>query len=146
MIKFEQKTYFKLCRQSLYPTSSIFASGEFRLSYSLNNVTRPVPGSVGILVFDTYENLVNSRIYYEGENEGFIIFKCLVKGPVLPVKRLLIFDTEFRYFIYKGINRAKRLQRLAAEEDKHKLLVRTTANVPHGTFSVNLVKPIEQLQ
>ena len=140
-MKFEQKTYFKLCTRSNNKLLSCFIKGRFQLEYSLNKLTRPIPGSLGILVFDTIYNLKYFQRTYFVHVTGFSILECLVQGPVVPVSRLIhlaqdIYLTTVTHGV-KRMNRARRVRLLTNWG--------VTSPAPLGTLSVGSVKPIRQI-
>ena len=167
-MKFEEKVYYKIfSRVGLnYVSWSWLQPSPFYLHYSLNKITRSVPGSIGILVFDTL------RSVYKFNPMEHRALKCLVKGPVIKVDHVINFEsgdtitTILKWIKDENVTsdqedqawtRAYYLSRYKKYANTSKYLKRTqrikdlqksfnTMLAPGGTFSVNAVKPIEEVK
>ena len=130
---FEKKLYYKLCCDS--PGQKLLSycppDHSFNLYYELDKVTKPIPGSIGILVFDT---LYNARQFCAA---GWF-FKCLVRGPVLKVDKVASYGYAYADDCRGQIklNRKRRLKQLEQ-------LVFGIRQAPTGTFSVAAAKLVE---
>ena len=140
-MKFEEKVYFKLCSFKDNKPASCFTEGRFRLQYSLNRTTRPIPGSLGIFVFDHLTNLKHFHANYcvSPWSWDWIIFQCLVKGPVIRTEKLACDNLDINQCIYPDYRRMNRARRLNIISNWHGPRV---TEAPLGTFSVASVKPI----
>ena len=157
-MKFEQQIYYKLFTlvggsNGIDRISYACRPGSpFRLDYSINKITRSIPGSMGIFVFDTRDNARRFVKY----GSACRAFKCLIKGPVIKVDHLMGFqlwgndDGVNNYKKYvdadKKCSRAQRIKSAKSVKICNwNSTFSPTVEAPQGTFSVAAVKPIEEV-
>ena len=144
-MKFEEKTYYKLCHHSQISGNSYSYStpcDNFRLQYNLRKITRPIPGTIGIFVFDTLKNVYTYGKAFD-DNRSFVkIFECRVKGPVLHTQLVQSIISCEQYWIHpKKTSRSERLVALR-KQSIHGFMVR---RAPLGTYSVAAVQLIKDI-
>ena len=155
---FEEKTYYKLCRRCSRGNISFNSPHHFRLKYTLDKVTKPISGSIGILVFDSIEHALNfaptiisdRKKAIHISNPYMILLECKVQGPaihieVLANEHLLVTGLETsHYWIHNRKSpRARRAASLRQDADGY--MHGRTIYAPLGTFSVGAVMPIREV-
>ena len=149
-MKFEERTYFKLCRTYVsteiigeYRTcNSSFASPRgFILDYEINEITRSVPGSLGIFVFGKQSDAKRYIDELNLPHTNHPIFECHVIGPVTKTN---IRISSFATFPIHDTHLSRK-RRLKQVRDKvtYKLDI---VPAPDGTFLVGAVKPFRKIE
>ena len=143
-MNYENKTYYKLCRIDHYDDTNNYSFGisnlDFMLKYKIGEVTTAVEGSLGIFVFRAK---ARARQYANGcEIKDLTLFSCLVKGPVIPMKRMLDpFRMSCDLLLGERHTRKDWQETLGGAGS-----IRWDAwPVSDGIFSVKALKPFEEL-
>ena len=145
-MKFEEKTYYKLCHcpnyRSMPNALESYLTTVYTLKYAVGEITKPKPGTLGIFVFGTMEYVRRFTENYGVHNTYTKLFECKVVKPVLPVH---IVNSAYLSIISNWaqdikLSRARRLQVVAKKYVRHGGML-----VPPGTFSVGAVKLIREV-
>ena len=148
--KFEKEIYYKTCHKNKkhgYVSISHPFSGTdlFCLRYKLNKVTKTVPGSLGLFVFDSLESVYK----FSGStmlNYNNVVLRCYVKGPVNPVNALWYLFREHLAAYLLDLRRQSGWSRKRRLEHVKRIRIscmKRTFQAPANTFSVAAVKPFE---
>ena len=146
---FEEKTYYKLCKSYGCANVSFNTPDQFKLEYTLGKVTKPISGSIGILVFDSIEHAMGFFPY----TQVLKLLECKVVGPAIRTEvlasciHLLMsgYGSEaMRHWVHnRKLPRARRVASLY--QDKIAYINSQTFAAPLGTYSVGAVKPIQEV-
>ena len=159
---YKEKTYYKLCKRSRDGSNISFNTPDrFQLEYTLNKVTRPISGSIGILVFASMEHVsgfipsfvANVQANRTVASQILSLLECKVRGPVIRTEVLASYvhlvmsgyESEvLHHWIYD--RKFPRAQRLAIlRQDTTAYINNQTCPAPRGTFSVGAVMPIREV-
>ena len=152
-MKFEEKTYYKVCYEIAGENYSSHAYDIrfFSLKYAIGEVTKPPPGTLGIFVFGSM--VAVRKFYPKTASMAFArahvkLFACKVQGPVIRaivvpeppywVNSSRDMDHLLFWRMPKHLSRKQRLARVKSSKKKSQI-------TPDGTYSVGavrLVRPV----
>ena len=141
-MKFEEKTYYKLCSSRGDEYKSMWTTNLcYEVNYNIGFTTYAPIGTLGLFVFSTIEDALKARRMFI-IRQNIHLFECRVKGPVIPITRIL---DNLVSSLWQQNSRMSRKHRHA------KLMKLCTINdsclirqAPAGTLSVAAVQLVKE--